>query len=209
MPNVLLISTNQLFAHDLSEQISLYAKDFSLIDDQNVDAIADIVIVDEDVSLLDDLHKRYLKAPIFLLSSAVDDGTPKPPYAQIINKPFSLDIFFDELNSCLNFYENSSKGYLVFNQYIVRPAKKSILNQRNNELIKLTEKEVAILKYLYKAQDKTVSKNELLQEVWGYSPDVSTHTVETHVYRLRQKVEHEDESAQLIITLDGGYQLKV
>ena len=83
------------------------------------------------------------------------------------------------------------------------------MNQRNNEIIKLTEKEVAIIKYLYKAKDKIVSKNELLQEVWGYSPEVTTHTIETHIYRLRQKVEHEDVSAQIILTSDGGYQLKM
>ena len=68
---------------------------------------------------------------------------------------------------------------------------------------------MAIIKYLYKAKDKIVSKNELLQEVWGYSPDVSTHTIETHIYRLRQKVEHENPAAQLIMTEDGGYKLKM
>ena len=86
---------------------------------------------------------------------------------------------------------------------------KEILNLRNNELIKLTEKEVDILKYLYKSGDNIVSKRDLLQHVWGYSPDVSTHTIETHIYRLRQKVEHGDESAQLILTNEGGYLLKM
>ena len=96
---------------------------------------------------------------------------------------------------------------MFFNKYILRPIKKDIYNQRNKEVIKLTEKEVAIIKYLYRNKDKIVGKNELLQEVWGYSPDVTTHTIETHIYRLRQKVEHEDESAQLIKTEDGGYKL--
>ena len=82
------------------------------------------------------------------------------------------------------------------------------MNLRNNEVIKLTEKEVAILKYLYKSPERIVTKNELLQEVWGYAPEVTTHTIETHIYRLRQKVEHENPEAQLIITLDGGYRLK-
>ena len=62
---------------------------------------------------------------------------------------------------------------------------------------------------MYKNKDRLISKNELLQEVWGYSPDVSTHTIETHIYRLRQKVEHDDPEAQLILTADGGYQLKI
>ena len=86
--------------------------------------------------------------------------------------------------------------------------KKEILNLRNNETIKLTEKEVSILQYLYKIKNKIVTKADLLQEVWGYNPDVTTHTIETHIYRLRQKVEHDDKSAQLIITEEGGYMLK-
>ena len=82
------------------------------------------------------------------------------------------------------------------------------MNLRNNELIKLTEKEVSIIKYLYKNKDKIISKSDLMKEVWGYALDAATHTVETHIYRLRQKVEHEDEAAQLILTSEGGYQLK-
>ena len=89
------------------------------------------------------------------------------------------------------------------------PVRKEILNLRNNETTKLTEKEVAIIKYLYKNKDKVIGKNDLMQEVWGYAADATTHTVETHIYRLRQKVEHEDAEAQLILTSDGGYQLKI
>ena len=72
-------------------------------------------------------------------------------------------------------------------------------------LIKLTERETAILKYLYKAGDKIVGKAELLAEVWGYNPEATTHTVETHIYRLRQKIERPE---QVIMTEDNGYRLK-
>ena len=68
---------------------------------------------------------------------------------------------------------------------------------------------MAVIKYLYKTKDHIVSKNELLQEVWGYSPEVSTHTIETHIYRLRQKVEQGDEESLLILTEEGGYKLKI
>ena len=115
----------------------------------------------------------------------------------------------DELRACINLFENSAEGYIEFNNYTVRPIKKEILNHRNNEVVKLTEKEVAMLRHLYKNKDRIVGKNELLQEVWGYAPDASTHTIETHIYRLRQKVEHDDAAAQLILTVDGGYQLKI
>ena len=97
---------------------------------------------------------------------------------------------------------------MTFNNYELHPAAKEILNLRNNELIKLTEKEVAVIKYLYKAKDRIVSKTDLLQDVWDYNAEVSTHTIETHIYRLRQKVEQGDADAQLIITENGGYKLK-
>jgi len=76
---------------------------------------------------------------------------------------------------------------------------------RSREPIKLTERETAILKYLYKAGDKIVGKAELLAEVWGYNPEATTHTVETHIYRLRQKIERPE---QVIMTEDNGYRLK-
>lgn len=203
MPNILLISQNNAFAADLIDQIQCYTKDYIFLDKADAEK-ADIIIIDEDISAL---NKIKHKGPLFFLNA---DSENSPLQAtNIVTKPIRLSFLLDELKSCINFFENSKEGYLSFNKYIVRPISKDIINKRNNEEIKLTEKEVSILKYLYKNKDRLVSKNELLQEVWGYSPDVSTHTIETHIYRLRQKVEHDDPEAQLILTADGGYQLKI
>ncbi|MBP3346830.1 MAG: response regulator transcription factor [Alphaproteobacteria bacterium] len=208
MPNILLISDNEKFFEDLSNQISYHLPDFTVVTQEEAGIIPDMIIVDEDTDKLRELHKQQLQVPtILLLSSGADAGGAEA--SNIVYKPLVLNNFFNLLQAGINIYENSSDGYLNFNQYELRPSKKEILNLRNNEIIKLTEKEVAIIKYLYKAKDKIVSKNELLQEVWGYSPEVTTHTIETHIYRLRQKVEHEDAAAQIILTSDGGYQLKL
>ena len=208
MPNILLISDNEKFFEDLSNQISYHLPDFTVVTQEDAGIIPDMIIVDEDTDKLRELHKQQLQVPtILLLSSGADAGDAEA--SNIVYKPLVLNNFFNLLQAGINIYENSSDSYLNFNQYELRPSKKEILNLRNNEIIKLTEKEVAIIKYLYKAKDKIVSKNELLQEVWGYSPEVTTHTIETHIYRLRQKVEHEDAAAQIILTSDGGYQLKL
>lgn len=208
MPNILLISDNEKFFEDLSNQISYHIPDFMVVTEEDADVIPDMIIVDEDTEKLRELHKKQLQVPtILLLSSGADAGDTEA--SNIVYKPLVLNNFLNLLQAGINIYENSSDGYLNFNQYELRPSKKEILNLRNGEVIKLTEKEVAIIKYLYKAKDKIVSKNELLQEVWGYSPEATTHTIETHIYRLRQKVEHEDMSAQIILTSDGGYQLKI
>ncbi len=207
MPNILLISDDESFAADLAGQICHYAEDYNVLPADSQTA-PDIVIVDENVQKLAEFKDARLRVPVFFLTSASDEPIADLPVDHIIAKPIDLASFLDELHSCINIFENSTSGYIAFNRYIVRPIKKDILNQRNREITKLTEKEVAILKYLYKNRQHIVSKNELLQEVWGYAPDVTTHTIETHIYRLRQKVEHDDADAQLIITVDGGYQLK-
>ena len=71
----------------------------------------------------------------------------------------------------------------------------------------MTEKETNILKYLYRAGGKAVKREELLEEVWGYNSGVTTHTLETHVYRLRQKIEPQKGEATLLLTQPGGYSL--
>jgi DNA-binding response OmpR family regulator len=70
----------------------------------------------------------------------------------------------------------------------------------------LTEKEVGVLLYLW--QKKTsVTREELLRELWQYAPDADTHTIETHMYRLRQKIEPDPANPQFLITGKDGYQL--
>lgn len=207
MPNILLISDDEPFAADLAGQISHYASDYIVLPPDSQTA-PDIVIIDENVQKLAEFKDARLRVPVFFLTSVSEESIADIPADHIIAKPIDLAAFLDELHSCINLFENSANGYISFNRYIVRPIKKDILNQRNREITKLTEKEVAILKHLYKNRQRIVSKNELLQEVWGYAPDVTTHTIETHIYRLRQKVEHDDPDAQLIVTVDGGYKLK-
>jgi len=204
MSNILFLSENTVFKTDILDQISHHLTDFSIADTPET---ADIVVVDEDIRLLDTHIKKNLRAPVILLSS--EDIADNTKVHHIIYKPFLLSNFLDDIKSSINIFENSTDGTIEFNNYILYPLRKEILNLRNDETTKLTEKEVAVIKYLYKNSDKIVAKTDLMQEVWGYAADAYTHTVETHIYRLRQKVEHDDASAQLILTSDGGYQLKL
>ena len=82
-----------------------------------------------------------------------------------------------------------------------------LVDKKANKKIRLTEKETAILKYLYRAEQRAVGRETLLGEVWGYNAGVTTHTLETHVYRLRQKIEKDPAKAQILITDAGGYKL--
>ena len=73
--------------------------------------------------------------------------------------------------------------------------------------IRLTEKETAILRFLYRAGQRVIGRDVLLQEVWGYNSNVTTHTLETHIYRLRQKIEVDPGRAKILVTESGGYKL--
>ena len=79
--------------------------------------------------------------------------------------------------------------------------------EENGDKVRLTEKETAILKYLYRAEQKVITRDVLLEEVWGYNSGVTTHTLETHIYRLRQKIEKDPSNARLLVTESGGYKL--
>ena len=88
-----------------------------------------------------------------------------------------------------------------------RPSAKILLDDDKKQKIRLTEMETSILKYLYRANDRVVSRHTLLSEVWGYNAGVMTHTLETHIYRLRQKIEQDPYNAAHLVTEPGGYRL--
>lgn len=200
MSNILILSENEVFKTDLSDQIKHHISDFDITEDIET---ADIIVVDEKVEILKTIEKNV---PVVFLSKSDNEDIKAHT---IIQKPFLLSNFLDTLKASINIYENSDDGVLEFNKYVLYPSRKEILNKRNKNLTKITEREVSVIKYLYKNSGKTVSKNDLMQEVWEYSADVATHTVETHIYRLRQKVEQDDIDNQIILTSEGGYQLKI
>ncbi len=207
MSNITILSDNAKFLEDLSEQISLYAPEYAG-SINNADAVPDVIVLDEKADDVNVLKNTYPHTPIFILCPKESEKKPDTALIKHEIKPLILTSFINKLQAAVNLAANSEAGHLNFNDYELRPASKEILNLRNNEIVKLTEKEVAIIQYLYKIKGRIVSKIELLQEVWGYRPDVTTHTIETHIYRLRQKVEKDDPKAQLIVTEDGGYALK-
>jgi DNA-binding response OmpR family regulator len=124
-----------------------------------------------------------------------------------ILKPFRLGELLARLRRHLAIFDNSDDAVFSIGPYTFRPAAKLLLEGPKNRKIRLTEKEAAILKYLYRADGKPVARQVLLNEVWGYNAAVTTHTLETHIYRLRQKVEPDPANARLLVTESGGYKL--
>jgi DNA-binding response OmpR family regulator len=125
-----------------------------------------------------------------------------------VTKPFRFGILLARMRAHLRSHENSEAATLTLGPYRFRPAMKIVEDEESGDKIRLTEKETNILKFLYRANGAPVPRETLLHDVWGYNAQVSTHTLETHIYRLRQKIEAEPKAADLLLTVDGGYCLK-
>jgi DNA-binding response OmpR family regulator len=157
------------------------------------------------------LRRQGLRMPIIMLTGSdteadvvrgLDAGAN-----DYIAKPFRLNELLARLRAQLRVYDNSEDATFLIGPYSFRPASKLLLEIAQNRKIRLTEKESAILKFLYRANGQPVGRQVLLNEVWGYNAAVTTHTLETHIYRLRQKIEPNPTNARLLVTEGGGYRL--
>jgi DNA-binding response OmpR family regulator len=124
-----------------------------------------------------------------------------------IAKPFRVNELLARLHAQLRLFDTSEDAVFTIGPYTFRPAAKLLLGADKKQRIRLTAKEVDILKFLYRHANRVVSRQVLLDEVWGYNAGVTTHTLETHVYRLRQKIESDPTNCRLLMTAPGGYRL--
>ena len=123
-----------------------------------------------------------------------------------IAKPFKFAVLLARIRAQLRQHEQSEDAVFTIGHYSFRPAQKLLVLEDGGK-VRLTEKETAILKYLYRADQKVITRDILLEEVWGYNSGVTTHTLETHIYRLRQKIEPDPSNARILVTESGGYRL--
>jgi DNA-binding response OmpR family regulator len=124
-----------------------------------------------------------------------------------IAKPFKLNELLARVRAQLRVFDNSEDAVFAIGPYQFRPSARLLLDLTRNRKVRLTDKESNILKFLYRAGGKPVPRPILLNEIWGYSSAVSTHTLETHIYRLRQKIEADPGRPLLLLTENGGYKL--
>jgi DNA-binding response OmpR family regulator len=123
-----------------------------------------------------------------------------------VTKPFRFAVLLARIRAQLRQHEQSEDATFTVGPYTFKPSQKLLIDQRGGK-VRLTEKEASIIKYLYRADQKVVTRDILLEEVWGYNSGVTTHTLETHVYRLRQKIERDPSNAEILVTESGGYKL--
>jgi len=172
--------------------------------------ILDVGLPDGDGrKLAREFREEGVTCPIVMLTAADSDADTieglQSGANDYIAKPFRFAVLMARLHAHLRSHGQSEDAVYRIGPYTFRPSAKLLVDPKGKR-VRLTEKETNILKFLYRSGD-TVPRDTLLHEVWGYNPAVTTHTLETHIYRLRQKIETSPGQAQLLVTESGGYRL--
>ncbi len=220
---ILLVDDDNDLRQTLVEQLALY-EEFQVLEADNAakgiqaarGGVIDLLIMDVGLPDMDGreavrlLRKGAFKAPIIMLTGHDTDSDTilglESGANDYVTKPFRFAVLLARVRAQLRQHENSEDVTLTVGQYTFKPSQKLLVDKKGAKL-RLTEKETAIIKYLYRAGDKVVTRDVLLEEVWGYNSGVTTHTLETHVYRLRQKIERDPSNAEILVTESGGYKL--
>jgi DNA-binding response OmpR family regulator len=222
---LLLIDDDDMLRRSLVEQLEGQDDFESIVEagegaagiDLAKEQVFDIILLDIGLPDMDgrDVCRKMrddgVRSPIIMLTAAdSEDDTVTGLDAganDYVTKPFRMAVLLARVRAHLRQHTQSDDAIFVIGPYKFQPAAKMLVHEDTEKKVRLTEKETAILKYLYRVGNKTVPRETLLDEVWGYNAGVTTHTLETHVYRLRQKIELDPSNAQLLITEPGGYRL--
>ena len=221
---ILLVDDDETMLELLIEQLRLYeeftvsaAADAAKALELTRDDYFDVIVLDVGLPDMDGrevcrlMRKNGVKSPIIMLTGANTDADTilglDAGANDYITKPFRVGVLLARLRAHIRQHERSDDAVFNVGPYTFQPKAKVMIDNADNKKVRLTDKEAAILKYLYRAGGRMVGRDVLLGEVWGYNAGVTTHTVETHVYRLRQKIEKDPSKAEILITEPGGYRL--
>ncbi len=221
---ILLVDDDETLRSVLAEQLRLHdefatqeagtaGEAVKAVEAEQFDAVLlDVGLPDMDGrDLCRTMRSRGVKVPIVMLTGVDTDADTVLGFDAGANdyvaKPFRFEVLLARLRAHLRQHEQSHDAALDVGGYKFRPAYKQLVDGEGGRTVRLTEKETAILQYLYRAGGATVSRETLLKEVWGYRPGLTTHTLETHIYRLRQKIERDPSRTRLLVTEPGGYRL--
>ncbi|MFI4988274.1 MAG: response regulator transcription factor [Alphaproteobacteria bacterium] len=221
---ILLVDDDAALRQSLCEQLQLHEEFHTAVAENGAKALEmaradyyDAVLLDVGLPDIDGrevcrlLRRNGFKSPIIMLTGADTDADTilalDAGANDYVTKPFRLNVLLARLRAQLRQHQQSEDAVFAIGPYSFRPSAKLLIETGSSRKVRLTEKEAAILKYLYRAGEKVVGRETLLNEVWGYNAGVTTHTLETHVYRLRQKIEADPSTAVILITEPGGYRL--
>jgi len=223
LKKILMVDDDEDLREALADQLIL-TEDFDVFEaedgasglEKTNEAIYDLVMLDVGLPDMDGrelcrlMRKQGVKCPILMLTAHDTDADTilglDAGANDYVSKPFKFPVLLARIRAQLRQHEQSEDAVFTLGPYTFKPAAKMLITEDDRK-VRLTEKETNILKFLYRAQDGVVVRDVLLHEVWGYNAGVTTHTLETHIYRLRQKIEPDPTNARLLVTESGGYRL--
>ena len=220
---ILIIDDDADLRESLAEQLALHQEFVPITASTATEGISaararrpDLILLDVD---LPDINGREacrliraggVGAPVIMLTAADGEADTilglNSGASDYVTKPFKFNVLLARIRAQLRSHEQADDTGFQVGPYEFQPGPRLMVDPRGKR-VRLTDKEAHILRYLYRAGSKPVSREELLAEVWGYNAQVTTHTLETHMYRLRQKIEPNPAKARLIVTELGGYRL--
>lgn len=221
---VLLVDDDPTLLEMLGEQLQLHEEFATIPAETGAKALElaradhfDVILLDVGLPDMDGrevsrlMRRNGVTSPIIMLTGADTDADTilelDSGANDYITKPFRLGVLLARLRAHIRQHERSDDAVFTIGPYTFQPSVKLLVNNEDEKKVRLTDKETAILNYLYRADDRVVGRDVLLDEVWGYNAGVTTHTLETHVYRLRQKIEFDPSNAKILVTEPGGYRL--
>ena len=223
MKRILLVDDDEDLREALGEQL-LMTEDFDVFEAGNgSDAMEkvkselyDLIVLDVGLPDTDGrelcrlMRKQGVKCPVLMLTGHDGDSDTilglDAGANDYVTKPFKFPVLLARMRAQLRQHKQSEDAIFTLGPYTFKPAMKMLITEDERK-IRLTEKETNILKFLYRSTEGVVPRDILLHEVWGYNAGVTTHTLETHIYRLRQKIEPDPSNVRLLVTETGGYRL--
>jgi DNA-binding response OmpR family regulator len=221
---VLLVDDDDALRGSLAEQLDLHQEFKTTLAGNGADGLEtakekhfDAILLDVGLPDLDGrevcklMRRAGVNSPIIMLTAQDTDSDAilglESGANDCVTKPFRMGVLVARLRAHMRQHEQSEDAVFTIGPYSFQPSAKILLDEENGQKVSLTEKETSILKYLFQSGKKVVNREILLSEVWGYNSGVRTHTLETHVYRLRQKIERDPSASVILVTEPGGYRL--
>lgn len=222
--NILIVEDDPEFRRTLVEQLRLH-EEFEIGEaDTGQAAIARAEQTNYNAILLDIglpdmdgrdvcrvLRRKGIHSPVIMLTALDSDADAilglDSGANDYVTKPFRIGVLLARIRTHIRQHEMSEDASFAVGPYTFRPALKLLERADGRKDINLSDKENAILKHLYRAGDTSVSCETLYSEIWGYSTSLMTHTLQTHIYRLRQKIETDPSRPAILLSENGGYRL--